>query len=82
MRRLIPRMKGLPPALRMRSATDRALACRWHLGAFPIHYRFLSGIELQNYFDDLKLLMSKKRSPIESRRLTIALKVISSIPDL
>ena len=77
-----PRMKGLPPALRMRSATDRALACRRHLGTFPIHYRSLRRIGLQNQLDDLKLLMKKKTSPIESRRIRIALKVISSIPEL
>ena len=80
--RPIPRMKGLPPALRMRSATDRALACRWPLGTFPIHYRYLCSIGLQNYLDDLKLLMKKKTSPIESRRLGIALKIVSSIPEL
>ena len=60
----IPRMKGLPPALRMRSATDGALACSWNLGTFPIHYRFLCSIGLQNYLDDLKLLPKKKTSPI------------------
>ena len=68
MRRPIPSMKGLPPALRMRSATDRALACRWHLATFPIHYRSLCSIELQNYLHDLKLLTKKKTSPI--RRLS------------
>ena len=67
----IPRMKGLlsflvlGPALRMRSATDRALACRWHLGTFPIHCLFLCSIGLQNYLDDLKPLTKKKTSPIE-----------------
>ena len=81
MRRPIPIMKGLPPVLRMRSATDRALACRWHLGTFPIHYRFLCSIGLQNYLDDLKLLTKKKTSPIESTKLRIALRVISSIPE-
>ena len=78
----IPRMKRLLPALRMRSATDRALACRWHLGTFPIHYCFLCSIGLQNYLDDLKLLMKKKTSPIESSKLKIALRVIASIPEL
>ena len=78
----IPRMKGLPPALRMRSAIDRALACRWHLGTFPIHYRFLCSIGRQNYVDDLKLLTKKKTSPIESTKLRIALRVISSISEL
>ena len=82
MRRPIPRMKGLPPALRTRSATDRALACRWHLGTFPIHYRLLCSIGLQNYLDDLKPLTKKKTSPTESTKLRIALKVISSIPQL
>ena len=47
MRHPIPGMKGLPPALRMRSGTARALACRWYLGTFPIHYCFLC-IGLQN----------------------------------
>ena len=82
MRRPMPRMKGLPPALRMRSATDRALACRWHLGTFPIYYRFSCSIGLQNYLDDLNLLTTMKRSPIESTRLRIALMVFSSIPKL
>ena len=82
MRRPIPRMKGLPPALRVMSATDRALACRWHLGTFSIHYRFLCSIGLQNYLHDLKLLTKKNTSPIESTKLRIALRVISSIPEL
>ena len=82
MGRPIPRIKGLPPALRMRPATDRALACRWHLGTFPIHYRFLCSIGLQNGLDDLKLLTKRKLSPIESTKLRIALRVISSIPEL
>ena len=77
-----PGVKGLPPALRMRSATERALACRWHLGTFPIHYRFRCSIGLQNYLDDLKILTRKKTSPIESTKLRIALRVISSIPEL
>ena len=82
MRRPIPRMKILPPALRMRSATDRPLACRWHLGTFPILYRFLCSIGLQNYLDDLKLLTKKKMSPIESTKLRIVMGVISGIPEL
>ena len=81
MRRPIPRMKDLPPALQMRSATDRALACRWHLGTFPIQSRFLCNIGLQNYLEDLKLLTKKKTSPIESMKLRLALRVISSIPE-
>ena len=72
MRRPIPRMKGLPPALRIKSATDRALACSWHLGTFSIHYRFLCSIGLQNYLDDLKLLTKKKTCPIESTKLRSA----------
>ena len=82
MGRAIATMKGLPPALRMRSATDRALACRWRLRTFPIHNRLQCNIGLLNYLDDLQLLVKKKTSPIESRRLRIALKVISSIPEL
>ena len=81
MRRPILRMKGLPPALVMRSATDRALACRWHLGTFPIHYHFLCSIGPQNYLDDLKPLTEKKTSHTESTKLRIALRVISSIPE-
>ena len=82
MRRPIPRMKGLSPALRMRLATDRALACRWHLGTFTIHYRLLCSITLHNYLHDLKILTKKKTSPIKSTKLKIALRVISSIPEL
>ena len=79
MRNITLDMKGFTPALRITSATDGALACRWHLGIFPIQYRFLWNIGLLNYLDDLKLVMKKKTSPIESRRLRIALRVISSI---
>ena len=82
MRRPIPRMKPLHPALRMRSATDRALGCRWHLGTFPSRYRFLCSIGLKNYLHDLKLLTKKKTSPFESARLRIARRVISSISEL
>ena len=55
--------------------------CRWHLGTLPIYYSLLCSIGLQNYVDDLKLLVKKKTNPIESRRLRFALKAISSIPE-
>ena len=32
------------PALQLKSMKHRALACRWHLGLFPVHYRYLSNI--------------------------------------
>ena len=35
----------------MMSTTDRALACRSHLGTIPIHYHFLCSIRLQDYLD-------------------------------
>ena len=82
MPRPIPRMKGSPPALRMRLATDRALACPWNLGTSFIHFRFLCCIGLQNYLDDLKLWTKKEASPTESAKLRIALRVISSKPEL
>ena len=37
----------------MRSAADRAPACRWHLGTFPILYCFMCTIGLQIYLNDL-----------------------------
>lgn len=47
----------------------------------PIHCRYLCSTGLQIYLGGLRLLMGKKLRPIESRRLRIAFKVISSIPE-
>ena len=34
----VPTLTRLPPALQLKSMMHRPLACRWHLGVFPIHY--------------------------------------------
>ena len=60
----------------------RALACRWHLGVFPVHYRYLSSIGLHMYLDDLRSLSQKKVTNVELRKIRIALTVLSSIPEL
>ena len=52
-RRPVPILMRLPPALQLKSMKYRALACRWHLGVFPVHYRYLSSIGLHMYLDDL-----------------------------
>ena len=46
MRRPVPVSTRLPPAVQLKSMKHRALACRWHLGVFPVHYRYLSSIGL------------------------------------
>ena len=44
--RPVPVSTRLPSALQLKSMKYRAPACRWHLGLFPIHYRYLSnGLE-------------------------------------
>ena len=60
MRRPVPIWTRLPPALQLKSTKHRALACRWHLGVFPVHYRYLSSIGLHMYLDDLRSLSQKK----------------------
>ena len=72
----------LPPALQLKSMKHRALACRWYLGVFPVHYRYLSGIGLQMYLDDLRSSSQKKVTDLELRKIRIALTVLSSIPEL
>ena len=82
MRRPVPISTRLPPALQLKSMKHRALACRWHLGEFPVHYRYLSSIGLHMYLDDLRSLSQKKVSNLELRKIRIALTVLSSIPEL
>ena len=41
MGRPVPIPTRLPPALQLKSMKHRALACRWHLGVFPVHFRYL-----------------------------------------
>ena len=60
----------------------RALARRWHLGLFPVHYRYLSSIGLHTFLDDLRSLSQKNVSNLEMRKIRIALAVLSSIPEL
>ena len=71
-----------PPALQLKSMKHRALACRWHLGVFSVHYRYQASIGLQMYLDDLRSLSQKKVTNLELRRIRIALTVLSSIPEL
>ena len=42
----------LPEALQLKSMKHKALACRWHLGVFPVYYCYLSSIGLHMYLDD------------------------------
>ena len=44
MRRPVPVSTRRPPALQLKSMKHRALACRWHLALFPVHYRYVSNI--------------------------------------
>ena len=60
----------------------RALGCRWHVGVFPVHYRYLSSIGLHMYLDDLRSLSQEKVTNLELRKIRIALTVLSSIPEL
>ena len=82
MRRPAPVSTRLPPALHLKSMKHRALACRWHLGLFPVHYSYLSNIGLDMYPDDLRRLSQKKVTNLELRKIRIALTVLSSIPEL
>ena len=54
MRRPVPIWTRLPLALQRKSMKHRALACRWHLGVFLVHYRYLSSIGPHTYLDDLR----------------------------
>ena len=82
MRRPMPTWTRLPPELQLKSMKHRALACRWHLGVFPVHYRHLSSIGLHMYLDELRSLSQEKVSNLELRKIRIALTVLSSIPEL
>ena len=80
MRRPVPISTRLPPASQLKSMKLRALACRWHVGVFPVHYRYLSSICLHMYLDDLR--SQKKVTNLELRKIRIAVTVLSSIPEL
>ena len=82
MRRPVPISKRLPPALQLKSMKHRALACRWHLGAFPVHYCYLSSIGFHMYLDDLRSSSQNKVANLELRTIRIALTVLSGIPEL
>ena len=60
MRRPVPIWTRLTPALRLKSMTHTTLACRWHLGVFPVHYRSLSSIGRHMYPDDLRSFKSEE----------------------
>ena len=62
--------------------THRALACRWNLGVFPVHYRYLSSIGLHMYLDDLRSLIQKEVSNPELSKIRIALTGLSGIWEL
>ena len=55
-RRPVPIWTGLPQALRLKSMKHRALAYRWHLRVFPVHYCYLSSIGIHTYLDVLRSL--------------------------
>ena len=82
MRRPVPIWTRLPPALQLKSMKHRALACRWHQGVFPVHYRYLSSIGLHMHLDDLRSLSQEKVTSLELRKIRIALTVLSNIPEL
>ena len=81
MRSTVPTSTRPSPALQLKSVKHRALACRWHLGVFPVHYRYLSSIGLHMYLDDLRSLSQKKVTNLELRKIRIALTILSSIPE-
>ena len=72
----------LPPALQPKYMKHRALACRWHLGVFPVHYRYLPRIGLHMYLDDLGSRNRKNVTYLELGKTRMALTVLSSIPEL
>ena len=74
--------KGLCLALRLPNSKHRRIAIRWHLGTFPIHYRFLRRIGLQRLLDHMEYLAKKKLEPPEQILLRIALDTISRIPEV
>ena len=82
MLRPVPISTRLPPALQLKSIKHRTLACRWYLGVFPVHYRYLCSIGLHMYLDDLRSLSHKKVSNLELRKIRIALTVLSSIQEI
>ena len=81
-RRPVPISTRLPPAPQLKSMKHRAIAFRWHLGVFPVHYRYLSNIGSHMYLDDLRSLSQKNVSNLELRKIRIALTVLSSFPEL
>ena len=82
MRRQVPISTRLPPALQLKSMKHRALACRWHLVVFPVHYRHLSSIGLHMCLDDLRGSSQKKVTNLELRKIRIALQILSCIAEL
>ena len=82
MRRPGPISTRLPPRLQLKSMKHRALACRWHLGVFLVHYRYLSSIGLHMYLDDLRSSIQNKGPNQELRKIRIALTVLPCIPEL
>ena len=82
MRRPVPISTRLPPALQLKYMKHRAVACRWHLGVFSVHYRYLSSVVLHMYLDDMSSLSQKKVLNLELKKVRIALTVLSSIPKL
>ena len=82
MKRTMVLGKGLCLALRLPNRKHRRLAIRWHLGTFPIHYRFLRRIGLQRLLDHMEYLAKKKLEPQEQISVRIALDTISCIPEV
>ena len=82
MRRPVRIWTRLPLTPQLKSMKHRALAFRWHLGVFPVHYRHLSSVGLHTYLEDLRSRSQKKVTNLELRKIRIALTVLSSIPEL
>ena len=74
MRRPVPKWARLPRTPQLKSMKHRALACRWHLGVFPVHDRNLSSRywtgcdRVHMYLDDLRSLSQKKVLNLELRK--------------
>ena len=83
MTRTVPIWTRLPLGrLQMKSMKHKALPCQWHLGVFPVHYRYLSNIGLHMHLDDLRSLSQKKVTNLELRKVRIALTILSRTPEL
>ena len=68
MRRPAPVSTRPPLALQLKSMKHRAVACRRHLGLFPVHYRYLSNIGLETFLDYLRSICACEMSAFSSAK--------------